>query len=175
MRVGIVGDIEPVAGPAFAVTRRGQQLVDQLRVGVRRIIPDKGLDAFKAEAPPSPLLEQAALFERAFAADDLKAALEAEGSDYARHLLAALATKSPTSLAIALRQMQIGAALSFEEAMRVEFRIVSRICQGADFVEGVRAAIVDRDNRPQWAVAPESIESYFAPLGGDELKLGEAA
>ena len=133
------------------------------------------LDAFKAEAPPSPLLEQAALFERAFAADDLKAALEAEGSDYARHLLAALATKSPTSLAIALRQMQIGAALSFEEAMRVEFRIVSRICQGADFVEGVRAAIVDRDNRPQWAVAPESIESYFAPLGGDELKLGEAA
>ena len=46
MRVGIVGDIEPVAGPAFAVTRRGQQLVDQLRVGVRRIIPDEGLDAF---------------------------------------------------------------------------------------------------------------------------------
>ena len=58
--------------------------------------------------------------------------------------------KSPTSQAIALRQMALGAGLSFEEAMRVEFRIVSRICRGHDFYEGVRAAIIDKDNRPRW-------------------------
>ena len=78
--------------------------------------------------------------------------------------------------------MQVGADLSFEEAMRVEFRIVTRVCRGHDFYEGVRATIVEKDNRPQWRppagerpVAAD-IDAYFAPLGADELNLaGEAA
>ena len=84
-------------------------------------------------------------------------------------------TKSPTSQAIALRQMQIGGALSFEEAMIVEFRIVSRICLGHDFYEGVRALIIDKDNRPQWrpdkaeAVLKADIDAYFEPLGENDL------
>ena len=56
-------------------------------------------------------------------------------------------TTSPTSQAIALRQMTVGRAIAFDEAMRVEFRIVSRICRGRDFYEGVRATIVDKDGR----------------------------
>jgi enoyl-CoA hydratase len=83
--------------------------------------------------------------------------------------------KSPTSQAIALRQMQVGAGLSFEETMAIEFRIVSRICRGHDFYEGVRAVIVEKDNRPQWRparaadVKTEDIDAYFAPLGADDL------
>jgi enoyl-CoA hydratase len=83
--------------------------------------------------------------------------------------------KSPTSQAIALRQMELGRSLSFEEAMMMEFRIVSRICRGHDFYEGVRALIVDKDNRPDWrpsaadAVSKAAIDAYFAPLGQSEL------
>ena len=62
-------------------------------------------------------------------------------------------TKSPTSMAIALRQMQIGGAMTIAEAMRTEFRIVSRICRGKDFYEGVRATIVDKDGKPVWSPA----------------------
>ena len=104
----------------------------------------------------------------------LEAAAEA-GEALAKAALAAMLAKSPTSQAIALRQMQIGANLSFEEAMGVEFRIVSRICRGRDFYEGVRAVIVEKDNRPHWRparaadVRREEIDAYFAPLGAEEL------
>ena len=60
--------------------------------------------------------------------------------------------------------------------MRVEFRIVSRICRGHDFYEGVRATIIDKDNRPHWRPPSRSasaIDAYFAPLGDDELTFPE--
>ncbi len=141
---------------------------------------DAVIREFSTVPPPSPLSAEASRIERLFAhfdAAEIETALNADGSDFARRLLDMLATKSPTSVAIALRQMQVGAELSFEEAVRVEFRIVSRICRGHDFYEGVRAAIVDKDNRPQWRPAagqrPDAadIDAYFAPLGADELVL----
>jgi enoyl-CoA hydratase len=79
-------------------------------------------------------------------------------------------TKSPTSLSIALEQMRRGRTLSFEDAMRTEFRIVSRMIEGGDFYEGVRAAIIDKDGAPQWRpasleeVGGADIARYFEPL-----------
>ena len=141
---------------------------------------DAVVGEFATTPPPSALMDEASRIERLFARPDaaeIEAALTADGSDFARRLLDMMATKSPTSLAIALRQMQIGGALSFEDAMDVEFRIVTRVCRSHDFYEGVRAAIVDKDNRPQWRPgagqrpAPSDIDAYFAPLGADELVL----
>jgi enoyl-CoA hydratase len=61
--------------------------------------------------------------------------------------------------------------------MRTEFRIVSRVILGSDFYEGVRAVIVDKDNRPRWQpatladVSAAQVERYFAPLAAAELVL----
>ncbi len=68
--------------------------------------------------------------------------------------------------------MALGPTVDFDEALRIEYRIVSRICRGHDFYEGVRAVIVDKDNRPAWSPAPSGaeIDAYFAPLGATELK-----
>jgi enoyl-CoA hydratase len=55
-------------------------------------------------------------------------------------------------------------------------RIVSRVAYGRDFYEGIRAVIVDKDNRPRWqpatldAVTAADVEAYFAPIT-DELAL----
>ena len=65
-------------------------------------------------------------------------------------------TKSPTSQAMALRQMALGPTVDFDEALRIEYRIVSRVCRGHDFYEGVRAAIIDKDNRPAWSAPPSA-------------------
>ncbi|MGB9425802.1 MAG: enoyl-CoA hydratase/isomerase family protein, partial [Methylocella sp.] len=97
------------------------------------------------------------------------------GLALARSAAHAIRSKSPSSLAIALRQMQIGGNLDIGEALRTEFRIVSRIARCHYFYEGVRAAIIDKDNRPIWnptgveSVEPAAIEAYFAPLLEGEL------
>lgn len=97
------------------------------------------------------------------------------GLDCARSAAHAIRCNSPSSLATALRQMQIGAKLDIGEALRTEFRIASRIARGQDFYEGVRAVIIDKDNCPRWnpagmdRVEPARIEAYFAPLLEGEL------
>jgi enoyl-CoA hydratase len=129
---------------------------------------------------PAPLEAHRAVIARAFAGSsvpEIVRALEAEPSDFAHHCAATMRAKSPTSMALALQQMRRGATLDFAEAMRTEFRIVSRICEGHDFYEGVRAVIIDKDGAPRWqpadleAVDPGLIERHFAPLGADELKV----
>jgi enoyl-CoA hydratase len=99
------------------------------------------------------------------------------GSEFAAKTAGTIRTKSPTSLEIAYEQMRRGGALSFEEAMATEFRIVSRVVHGHDFYEGVRAAIIDKDGAPCWRpalldqVPRDEVERYFAPLGPAELEV----
>jgi hypothetical protein len=71
-------------------------------------------------------------------------------SDWAKQTAAVIRTKSPLSLKLALAQVRRGKSWDFDTCMRMEFRIVSRIIHGHDFYEGVRAVIVDKDNRPRW-------------------------
>ena len=52
--------------------------------------------------------------------------------------------------------MRRGGDLSFAEAMKTEFRIVSRIFEGQDFFEGVRAVLIDKDGKPAMAAGGPS-------------------
>ncbi len=91
-------------------------------------------------------------------------------SNWAGEVAATIRAKAPLSLKIALAQMRRGRRWSFAECMRAEFRIVSRVVYGHDFYEGIRAVIIDKDNRPRWSpetlaeVTPDSVENHFAPL-----------
>ncbi len=132
---------------------------------------------FAKPTPPSALIREAEGLEACFSLpsrDAILAALagaERSCSPFAAGAHAAILGKSPTSQAIALRQMTVGAEIDFDEALRVEYRIVWRVCRGRDFYEGVRAVIVDKDNRPQWSAPPAAaeVDAYFASLGDDEL------
>ena len=140
---------------------------------------DRVLAGGSFDPGPAPLDSVRPVIARCFSAESVPAILarlDADGSEFARKTAATMRTKSPTSLAIAFEQMRRGPALSFEEAMRTEFRIVSRICEGHDFYEGVRAVIIDKDGAPRWRpasldeVSPAAVEAHFAPLGGAELE-----
>jgi enoyl-CoA hydratase len=140
---------------------------------------DAVLAAFAEPAGEGPIMTRRDVIDRLFAGDkveDILVALDSEASstsadaEWAGKTAATIRTKSPTSLKLALAQVRRGAEWDFEACMRAEFRIVSRIIHGHDFYEGVRAVIVDKDNRPHWqpaAVAEVSdadIERHFAPL-----------
>jgi enoyl-CoA hydratase len=144
---------------------------------------DDILAGFVADPGPARLAPERTTIAACFGAPDLaaiRAALgkaAAGGDAFADKALRTLAVKSPTSIAIAFEQMRRGAGLDFSEAMRTEFRIVSRIARSDEFYEGVRAVVIDKDNAPRWLPAtldeiePATIEAYFAPLGADELVL----
>jgi enoyl-CoA hydratase len=136
------------------------------------------LGRFAASPPRSTLIDEAEAIETCFSGPDRAAILDAlrdaetQGHAIAAPARAAMQEKSPTSQAIALKQMVLGATIDFDEALRMDYRIVSRICRGHDFYEGVRAVIVDKDNRPRWSPPPAraEIDAYFAPLGDGELE-----
>lgn len=147
------------------------------------------LAAFDRDPGPAPLAPLAATIDRLFAGasvEEILSALDAEaegGRDEAAAFAARAArtirTKSPTSLAVALRQMRTGRDLSFAECMRVEYRIVCRILAGHDFYEGVRSVIIDKDGAPRWRpssvgeVDPAEIARHFAPAPGGDLVIEE--
>ena len=103
----------------------------------------------------------------AFEEESVGEILDALGDD---PLADTLREKSPTSLMIAHRQLREGRELAFEDAMRLEYRIVSRILFGHDFYEGIRAQVIDKDREPRWSpptladVDTQSIAAHFAPL-----------
>jgi enoyl-CoA hydratase len=147
---------------------------------------DALLAAFAEPAGEGPILARRDAIDRLFAGDrveDILAALDREaasgGADaaWAVQTAATIRAKSPLSLKVALAQVRRGQAWDFETCMRTEFRIVSRVIHGHDFYEGVRAVIVDKDNKPRWRpaalaeVSEAEVERHFAPLGAGELEL----
>ncbi len=72
------------------------------------------------------------------------------GGDWGQKLKDKLANMSPTSMKVTLRMMQEGARKeTLSECLKMECRLVMRCCEDQDFYEGVRALLVDRDNKPK--------------------------
>ncbi len=135
---------------------------------------DAILARHSAEPPPARILTNREAIDRLFVAETLEqiiADLEADGGEWAAKELATLRTKSPQSCKVALRQLREGARMvDFADEMRMEYGIAAHIVQRHDFLEGVRALIVDKDNAPRWDPAtPEGvtqgrIDTIFAPV-----------
>ncbi|TDT94491.1 enoyl-CoA hydratase [Azorhizobium sp. AG788] len=190
------------AGVYLAFTGNRIKTADGLHVGLlTHAVPSAGMSALEealcaggavaevlaahaVDPGPAPILAHEAFIAEAFASADpfavlaaLDQAAERGGpeADFARETAAALHTKSPTSLAIAAEQMRRGPDLSLGEALKAEFRVVTRVAHGHDFYEGVRALLVDKDNTPRWQPArladvdPAAIAAHFDPIA-EELE-----
>jgi len=132
----------------------------------------------EADAGQAPIAAHRDDIDRLFAAHSVEGimeALEADGGEWAKAQLDVLRTKSPQTLKVAFRQLQIGAHLhDFADNMRMEYRIGARVVQRRDFLEGVRAVIVDKDNAPKWdpatleGVTGAMLDEIFAALPADQ-------
>ena len=123
-----------------------------------------------------PLKEYRAVIDRCFAPDTVEgifAALEKEGGAWADQVRATLLQKAPMSLKVTLRELREAAELDFEDCMIMEYRLVQAFMADRDFFEGVRAVIIDKDNKPNWQpptladVTSTMVDAYFRPLPRD--------
>jgi enoyl-CoA hydratase len=136
------------------------------------------LTEYEGDAGRPPLAAHQDEIARLFAGDSVEAIvadLKTADTDWAREQLAILAIKSPQTMKVAFHQLQLGGAMTrFADNMAMEYRIGARVVQRHDFLEGVRAVIVDKDNSPKWdpptleAVSETLIEGIFAPLPSNE-------
>jgi len=141
------------------------------------------LEAMSTPPAPGKLAAARGWIDSSFAADtveEIVARLAASKVEDARSALATMQTKSPTSLKVALRNIR--SALSFrrvEQSFQQDYRIALACIAGHDFIEGIRATIVDKDRKPAWrpdtieGVTPEIVERHFQPVGALELKFPE--
>lgn len=103
--------------------------------------------------------------------------LTSVNNEWSNKTIKTLNDMCPGSLKVTLRALQRGAQLDLSQCLQMEYRIACRCTEYHDFPEGVRALLIDKDNKPKWnpktlaEVTDEYVESFFKKLPEDkELK-----
>ena len=130
--------------------------------------------ALASEPPPAPLSPLRAAIDRHFSEKSVAAILasldgetNAGHSAWAQQTATLMRSRSPTMLAVALRELQRGRSMSLGDCFRMELGMVQQCFEQGDFLEGVRALLIDKDNAPRWQpgrledVTESSVEAFF--------------
>jgi len=132
----------------------------------------------KPDASKAVLEANAVAIEHCFggsstSAEDIVLRLEAHGTAWAKGALSSLRRASPTSVRITLEAFRRHQSASLKEAFTTEYRM-SQWCMrpqpDSDFCEGIRAVLIDKDNKPSWnpasieEVSKQRVDGFFAPL-----------
>jgi enoyl-CoA hydratase/carnithine racemase len=97
----------------------------------------------------------------------LDAETRAEFADWAQQTAKLMRTRSPTMMSVTLRQLELGKSMSLADCFRMELGMVEQCFEQGDFIEGVRALIVDKDNTPRWTpssladVTTAQVDAFF--------------
>jgi enoyl-CoA hydratase len=172
-------------GPDALAARMADVLIDTgnwpaLREALTKLAPGTDaaavmakLKSLSASDQTGPVTAQRASIDHAFAHDSVEeifSALERDGCDFAKATLKAMADKSPRGLKVTLKLLRLArASSSLEECLSREYLAALEVFDSDDFVEGVRAAIIDKDRNPKWqpptleGVTPEIVARYLAP------------
>ena len=118
-----------------------------------------GVAALARAAEPLPeftLAPHVAAIDHCFSADtigEIIARLKSAPGDWTGPALQAFGHVSPTALAFTLEAFRRSANLTLKDALDLEFRLTRTTMAWPDFVEGVRAMVVDKDRKPKWQPA----------------------
>ncbi|MFV1876686.1 enoyl-CoA hydratase/isomerase family protein [Nioella sp.] len=139
------------------------------------------VDRSALPAPDSKIASQKADIDWLFGGEtlrDIVNLLQVTDSDFARGALRAMDENSPISMACAVELIHRSRQKdTIEGALDLEYRFTARSMEKGDFLEGIRALIIDKDNAPRWrhagpgAVPPAEVSAMFRPLGADALTL----
>jgi enoyl-CoA hydratase/carnithine racemase len=97
--------------------------------------------------------------------------LEGLDTEFCRTTLQTLRSVSPTSLKVTLEGLRRGSRLrNIGDDFVMEYRMSQGFMRNHDFYEGIRARLIDKDNRPQWKpsrledVTDDMVASFFEPI-----------
>ena len=139
---------------------------------------------FAEAPPPMSLADRLEAIDSVFEAEtveEIVALLEAGTSDWEQKAASAARSRSPLAMKITLAAVRAAREMaSLEDALNMEYRLTTRLFECGEFIEGVRALLVDKDKAPKWnppelaQVTPEKVQEFMAPLP-DGLELGLSA
>jgi enoyl-CoA hydratase/carnithine racemase len=137
-------------------------------VGSSVLTPPKPL------TPPTPLAALHAAIDAHFSKPtvlSILASLESETrieyADWARQTAKIMRSRSPTMLCVTFSQLRRAAALSLAACFRMELGMAAHSFEQGDFLEGVRAVLIDKDGAPRWRpnqieeVTDSMVEDFF--------------
>jgi enoyl-CoA hydratase len=143
---------------------------DQVRAGLERV---------STVPAPARLPKERKWIDGCYGGDVLEeiiARLRQCGTEGAQAALDVMGEASPTSLKVTLRNIRAAATFDrVEQSFAQDYRIALACIAGHDFIEGIRAAIIDKDRSPRWrpekieAVTPQLVDRHFRPVGELEL------
>lgn len=160
--------------------RELREALTKVRQGVTAADVGKLINGFATGETAGPVAAKQATIDALFGferMEDIFAALERDGSEFALATLKTLNEKSPRGMAVTLKLLRLAQTASgLEECLVREYRAALEVFRSDDFREGVRAAVIDKDRNPIWSppqiedVTPQMLAPYFAEIGADELK-----
>ena len=140
------------------------------------------IERLAGDPGPAPLAGLRPAIDEHFAAATVPAllaslALESrpEYADWARETSALLNARSPTMLAVTLKQLQLGRSMTLAQCLRMEIGMAWQCFVQGDFIEGIRAVVIDKDNKPRWQpartaeVTDASVEAIFKSPWADTV------
>ncbi|AIL12549.1 hypothetical protein IM40_01880 [Candidatus Paracaedimonas acanthamoebae] len=117
---------------------------------------DKILEKYSEKLPEAPLQAQQAKIDALFHHPTLEKifqALENDRSSFSQESLRILKMRSPTSLKITFELLKRNKGKSLEDAIETEFQLSQVFIKNHDFFEGIRALLIDKDQKPAWSPA----------------------
>ncbi|GAA0532004.1 3-hydroxyisobutyryl-CoA hydrolase [Saccharopolyspora subtropica] len=152
------------------------ELADALSSGA----VDEVLRKFSEPAPEAPLAAQRGWIDAAYAAhsvEEILRRLRERPEEAARQAAETIGHRSPTSLKVTLKALRTSYE-SLEQALMQEYRLAMACVRIGDFVEGVRATLVDKDRNPRWSpsklsdVDDSRVREFFEPKPDEPVLFG---
>lgn len=147
-----------------------------LETGDTKVIAD-----FSATAPEGKLVGLQTEIDAVFSADSAvgcRQALANSASEWAQKALKTFESGSPISVACAFEMIRAARQdASVKAALVREYRFVFRCMEYGDFIEGIRAAVIDKDRNPQFskpdisAVSSADVTAMLAEPPNGDIKI----
>ncbi|WP_170381263.1 enoyl-CoA hydratase/isomerase family protein [Ruegeria atlantica] len=145
---------------------------------------DAELLATHSTTPPeSELAKQQAKIDAHFAGEslgDILNSLSQSDLELATKALELMGRNSPLSMACTVEILHRlrGPSLTQRKALELEYRYTFRAMEHGDFLEGIRAQIIDKDRNPRWQFADQTVPAIavskmLQPLGKETLTFEE--